>query len=244
MPALGIGFERHATTPDSDGKHASAVILHRPTRQRSLTSEMLSFSTSLGSVPSRGMVQADAFLNGVPYLQSISDITVAGQSIGIHVEPGLWTAAPTTSDPTEGPTLARMASIPHGTTTVAQGTSTTFAGKPTIPSVDITPSPTAGGSKVPFPSQTATDKGTPRVPQDLTAWLAAGTITQAMLTGPNTVLRNHIAAQTITQTTQINISTTPAGPLFGCGVDNIAFLLGNPAATAPNAQTQKMTATF
>ena len=61
-----------------------------------LTSETLSFSTSLGSVPNRGRVQADAFLNGIPYLQSINDITVAGQSIGIPAEPGLWMAVPPT----------------------------------------------------------------------------------------------------------------------------------------------------
>jgi hypothetical protein len=44
-----------------------------------------------------------------------------------------------TTDPAEGPTLVRMASIPHGTTIVAQGTSSTTSGKPTIPTVDITP---------------------------------------------------------------------------------------------------------
>src|SRR3954451_485734 len=42
--------------------------------QLNLTSETLSFSSSLGSVPNRGMVQGDAFLNGVPYLQSINDV--------------------------------------------------------------------------------------------------------------------------------------------------------------------------
>jgi hypothetical protein len=67
-----------------------------------------------------------------------------------------------------------------------------------------------------------------------------------MLTDPNTLLRNHIAAQTITSTTTISISSQPAAPLFGGGTDNIAFLLGNAAAsgTAPNAQTVKMEATF
>src|SRR5579864_9367627 len=53
-----------------------------------LTHETLSFSAPLGAVPNRGFVQGDAMLNGVPYLQSISDITT-GQSIGIHFEPGL-----------------------------------------------------------------------------------------------------------------------------------------------------------
>jgi hypothetical protein len=65
-----------------------------------------------------------------------------------------------------------------------------------------------------------------------------------MLTDPNTFLRNHIASQTITSTTVIQISTKPAAPLFGGGTNNIAFLLGNAAASAPNADAVQMTATF
>lgn len=209
-----------------------------------LTQETLSFSPSLGSVPNRGIVQGDAFLNGVPYLQSISDVTVAGQSVGVHVEPGLWMAVPPTTDPAEGQTYSRMASIPHGTTVVAQGTSQTFAGAPTIPAVDITPFVIGSGNPIRFPSQTATDPGTPRIPQDLTAWMAAGTITQAMLDDPNSVLREQLADQTIIETTEISVSTAPAGPLFGGGTDNIAFLLGDAAAAAPNANAVRMTATF
>jgi hypothetical protein len=51
-----------------------------------LTSETLSFSKSLGSVPNRGEVQGDIFLNGVPYLQTINDITIPSQPVGIHFE--------------------------------------------------------------------------------------------------------------------------------------------------------------
>jgi len=216
-----------------------------------LTTETLSFSTSLGSVPNRGMVQGDIFLNGVPYLQVISDITVPSQPVGIHFEPGLWVIVPPTTNPAEGTTLVRMASIPHGTTIEAQGTSATKAGAPTIPAVDITPFVTAPpNKKIAFPSQTATDNNTARIPQDLSAFIVAGTITQAILTDPNTLLRNHIASQNIISTTTIFVSTDPANPLFGGGADNIAFLLGTPAAQAnpapagPNAQTLKMTAVF
>jgi len=92
-----------------------------------LTSEILSFSPSLGSVPNRAELagQGDAFLNGVPYLQSISDITQPNQPVGIHFEPGLWMIVPATTNPQEGVTLTRMASIPHGTTINAQGTFST-----------------------------------------------------------------------------------------------------------------------
>jgi hypothetical protein len=210
-----------------------------------LTQETLSFSTSLGSVPNRGEVMPDIFLNGVPYLQVIRDVTVPSQPVGIHFEPGLWMAVPATTDPAEGPTVARMASIPHGTTIQAQGTSSTVNGKPDIAAVDITPF-TIGqpDGKIPFPSQTASNKDTARIPQDLTSFIEAGTITQAMLTDPNTLLRNHIASQTITSTTVIAISTEPAAPLFGGGTDNIAFLLGNAPASAPNADGVKMQAVF
>ncbi len=210
-----------------------------------LTHETLSFSPSLGSVPNRGEVQGDIFLNGVPYLQTITDVTVPSQPIGIHFEPGLWMAVPATTDPHEGGTLVRMASIPHGTTIEAQGTSANVTGKPDIKAIDITPFTTGQPtSKVPFPSQTATSEKTARIPQDLAPFITAGTITQKILSDPTTLLRNHIASQTITSTKVITISTDPASPLFGGGTDNIAFLLGDKKASAPNAQTLKMEATF
>lgn len=212
-----------------------------------LTQETLSFSPALGSVPNRGEVQPDAFLNGVPYLQVIQDVTIPAQHVGIHFEPGLWMSMPKTTDPNvPQPTVFRMGSIPHGTTIEAQGTFTTINGKPTIPTVDITPF-TIGSpsSKIPFPSQQVVNKNTPRIPQDLTSFAAAGTITQAMLNDPNTFLRNHIASQTITSTTTIVISTKPAAPFtFGGGLDNIAFLLGNAQHTNPNASAVEMDATF
>jgi hypothetical protein len=209
-----------------------------------LTSESLAFSPSLGSVPNRGEVQGDIFLNGVPYLQSIKDITNPAQPVGIHVEPGIWMIVPSTTNPQEPQSLVRMASIPHGTTVNAQGTWTTANGAPTIAPVSITPTITATGAPVVFPSQTAATANTPRIPQDLTPFIAAGTITQAILGDPNTVIRNHIAGQTIVSTTTIVISTSPAQPLFGGGTDNIAFLLGNPQASAPNADAIQMRAVF
>ncbi len=211
-----------------------------------LTRESLSFSPALGSVPNRGEVQPDAFLNGVPYLQVIQDVTVPRQPVGIHFEPGLWMSMPKTTDPdVPQPTVFRMASIPHGTTIEAQGTFFTVNGKPDIKPVDITPFPIADPTqKIKFPSQDVTKEGTARIPQDLTSFVAAGTITQAMLDDPNTLLRNHIASQNITSTAVIVISTQSAAPLFGGGTDNIAFLLGDPAGNKPNANAVKMEAVF
>ena len=211
-----------------------------------LTRETLSFSPALGNVPNRGEVQPDAFLNGVPYLQVIQDVTDPSQPVGIHFEPGLWMCMPKTTDPNVPQrTVFRMASIPHGTTIEAQGTFSTISGPPVIGPRETTPfnigSPP---SKVPFPSQKASDKKTARIPQDLTSFIAAGTITQAMMDDPNTLLRNHIASQTITSTTVIQVATEAVAPLFGGGTDNIAFLLGDSASNNPNANAVKMDAVF
>jgi hypothetical protein len=209
-----------------------------------LTTETLSFSAPLGAVPNRGEVQPDIFLSGVPYLQAITDLTTfkitndPRDRTGIHLEPGLWMSVPLTTVPEEVPTLVRMASIPHGTTICAQGTSQTIVGLPNIFAASITP------NVGPFPSQTAAANNTWRIPQDLGPYIGAGTITQAILDDPNTVLRNAIAGQNITSTTIISVATTTGEPLFGGGADNIAFLLGDASATTPNAQTTCMAATF
>ena len=231
-----------------------------------LTDETLSFSNALGSVPNRGSeTQADVFLNGIPYLQTVNDIT-SGKAIGIHLEPGIWLAVPPTSNPSVPVmTVARMASIPHGTTIMAQGVAlAAIAGKPTLHPVDITPF--LGGnpnSPIRFQNQTVTNKTTRRIPQDLTALNAQGRITQGILDDPNSLLRNQIANQTITQTIVIEISTKPGSPLvrgplpagnhpsapgFGGGPANIAFLLGqaNPPPGGPksNANAFQMDALF
>jgi hypothetical protein len=215
-----------------------------------LTSETLSFSKSLGSVPNRGTGnQPDAFLNGVPYLQSVNDITIHGESIAIHLEPGIWIHVPSTTIPPLGESVTRMASIPHGTTVEAQGlVDPQKPGPPTIAPVDITPIINATKQPFKFPSQTAANPNTARIPQDLGPFITRGTITQAMLDDPNSLLRDHISKQNIISTTTIFISSAPPPPvgLFGGGTDNIAFLLGQPAVPppAPNAQSTQMTAVF
>ncbi len=221
-----------------------------------LTTETLSFSGQLGRVPNRGLeAQNDIFLNGVPYVQAISDVTNPATGKGdaaptpIHFEPGLWMNIPaTTTTPVLANSLVRMASIPHGTTINAQGLAPTTSvnGPPNIPSVSITPF-IIGSSPhilILFNSQTATNQDTPRIPQDLTNFIAQGTITQAILTDPNTVLREAIAGQTITKTIVFTVSTSPPPPEFGGGTDNIAFLEGNPPVATPNADAVQMTATF
>jgi len=209
-----------------------------------LTKETLSFASALGTVPNRGSLdQPDVFLNGVPYLQVIDDITKPGPPTpGIHVEPGLWMIVPKTENPHEvKKTVTRMASIPHGATVCAEGTYHRFDRSPKIPPINITPVEAVTKTLFPQASQDINNAYTSRIPQDLSSYKVEGTITEAILADPNTVLRNAIVDQTITGGTILSISTDRRGPLTGGGTSNIAFLEGNPR---PNARAARMIATF
>lgn len=156
----------------------------------------------------------------------------------------------TTVDPVISDSLSRMASIPHGTTINAQCLlpATITQGPPVIPPISMTPG-FIGGGPVKFPSQTASATNTARLPQDLTKFIAAGTITQAILDDPNTILRNAIKGQNITQTTTFTVTTKPSAPEIGGGVSNISFLEGTggkQGGTNPNANADVplMQATF
>jgi hypothetical protein len=245
----GSGFNT-IFRPDSSATPTPGLPVGDNVLELNLTLETLSFGQSLGLVPNRGSGnQPDIALNGVSYLQTVTDVTIPSQPVGIHFEPGLWMVVPPTAIPVEGPTVFRMGSIPHGTTIEAQGTSSVIAGRPTIPAVGITPTFLGGGLQ-PFASQQAANNNTARIPQNLNSFVHAGTITQAMLDDPNTFLRSHVAVHTVTSTTIISIATDPAPPIIGGGTDNVAFLLGiqvpppNQNNSQPNAQATRMEATF
>jgi len=210
--------------------------------QLNLTFETLTFSDSLADIPNRAFLdnQPDAFLQGVPYIQSIKDVTT---NLGIHFEPGIWLLVPETIEPSVSPTVARLATIPHGTTIQAQGTFETHEGGPEIPVVDITPF-TIGNpaDKKKFTSQNAADDSTFRLPQTLPP-----SITQEILDNPNLVLEHAIQGQNIIQTTTLKISTKADPNLRGSGTRNIAFLEGTVQSDntiTPNAQAADIDATF
>jgi hypothetical protein len=174
-------------------------------------------------VPNRGSgAQGDIFLNAVPYVQSINDVTTLPAQ-GIHFEPGMWLAVPPTTQPPETATIyTRMASIPHGVTINAQGISLgkklkqarLLSDYSEHQSVSHRRGPTAlGAGTRTFKSQTATNQNTARIPQDLTPFITAGTITQAMLDDPNVVLANEIASQNMQSFVTLIITTDAAGKL-------------------------------
>lgn len=201
-----------------------------------LTTETLELQQISGSIPNRGLLQPDLTMFGITYLQQIKDTNT---NSGLHIEPGIWATVPKTSNPAESATVVRMASIPHGTTILAQGTAFAVPGPPIIRPVDITPFPVGNAiKKIPFPESNLAVPTQFRTPS---ADIAG--ITQAMVDNPNSVLSAAIVGQNITQTTVLVISTDPTTPVVGGGLANTAFLQGTPAA-GPNAVSGLVTAIF
>jgi hypothetical protein len=199
-----------------------------------VTSEQLDFGPALRNIPNRGLLQPNISLAGLNYLQQISDANLNAPQ---HFEPGLWVAVPQTSDPKEPTTVARLASIPHGTAILVQGTASTANGAPTIPGVSIKPF-TIGHPAQPidFPEQTLAT-----ATQFRTSGTGLTGVTQQMVNNPNSVLHSAIAGQQIKTTTTLHVASRDAA-LPGGGTSNIAFLTG--AKDGPNAVAARVTATF
>jgi hypothetical protein len=122
----GAGFNLIAR-PDFEGKSDLYLQLNQ-------TRETLKIDPIGSSIPNRGFGQDDIELFGLTYLQKISDVYTGG---ALHIEPGIWVTQPNTSYPDETAPdgeqiIARMATIPHGNSLLAQGITTSFDGPPTL----------------------------------------------------------------------------------------------------------------
>jgi hypothetical protein len=212
---------------------------HTPGQDRflelNLTEDDIEFTEIKGPIPNRGLLQDDIQMFGLTYLQQIKDFN---NKAGLHIEPGIWASVPITENPAEPPTVVRMASIPHGTTVVAEGTSIDVNGPPVIAANNITPFKIGNpAATIPFPeSNLSIPTAFRSPPADIEG------ITQAMVDNPNSVLTAAIAGQTITKTVVLQVSSTPAAPVVGGGTANTAFLQG--AAGGPNAQAALVSAIF
>jgi hypothetical protein len=202
-----------------------------------VTSDGIDVEAINGSIPNRGLVQGQIFLHGLTYLQQISDanVLVNGAPAGLHIEPGLWINIPPTTDPKEPATVARLASIPHGTTILLQGTATTAAGRPSIPDVSLTP------FTIGHPNQTVdfAEQHLNQNTQFRTSGVGLTGITQAMLNNANSVLTRN--PPNVTTTTRLHVSSA-AGTIVGGGTSNTAFLVGT--KDGPNARAAHVVATF
>ena len=202
-----------------------------------VTDDQIDLEVISGNIPNRGLLQGDIFMQGLTYLQQISDanVKVNGAPAGLHIEPGLWVNVPSLTDPQEPAAVARLASIPHGTTILVQGVTATAAGGPSFPAVSLTPFTIGQPSQtIDFPEQHL-NQSTPF----RTSGVGLTGITQAMLDNPNSVLAANPAD--VTTTTRLHVSST-AGPIVGGGTSNMAFLVG--ATEGPNADAVHVAATF
>jgi hypothetical protein len=102
--------------------------------QLNQTRETLKFDPIGSSIPNRGFGQDDIELFGLTYLQQIVD---AGLDGALHIEPGIWVTQPNTTFPAESVTqprqlVARMGTIPHGNSLLAEGIADHFEGPPVL----------------------------------------------------------------------------------------------------------------
>jgi len=217
----------------------------RPHRNKSdhflelnVTNDQIDLEVINGLIPNRGFVQGQIFMSGLQYLQQISDanVTVDGNPAGLHLEPGVWISIPALTDPQEPAAVTRMASIPHGTTILLQGTASTATGGPSIPDVSLTPFSIGDRSSTfDFPEQHLNQTTGFR-----TSGVGLTGITQAMLNNPNSVLTGNTA--NVKTTIRMHVSTTPGGDFVGGGASNMAFLVGT--KDGPNADAAHVEATF
>jgi hypothetical protein len=201
-----------------------------------LTRELLEFTPIKGPIPNRGLLQPDINMYGLTYLQQISDAnqkdTTKQNPAGLHIEPGLWAVVPQTSRPPEGRTVARLASIPHGTAIVAQGKADLLTSAPDIPNISIKPFTNGDpGARHDFNEQNLTMSSDFRTSGD-----GLKGITQEMVNNPNSLLQSVIERQRIDATIRLQVATD-ATPVPGGGTANTAFL-------GPNADAASVTATF
>jgi hypothetical protein len=199
-----------------------------------LTAERLTVSPIGGIIPNRGFEQGDIGMTGVTYMNQIADT----RRNGLHIEPGIWAVVPATTDPSVPPSVVRMASIPHGTTIVAQGTAIEVDNQqPIINPVSLKPTPIRGGGPIDFPElhlDQRTDFRTDPLPAE---------VTQALLDDPNSMIRDAVQSQRVTSMTVLDVTTTNQ-PVPGGGTANTAFLEGFPHPGRENADATQVTAIF
>jgi hypothetical protein len=200
------------------------------------THETLSFTLIGGPIPNRGSAQDDIEFLGVHYFQLVSD---AVTSAGLHLEPGMWLNMPVTTNPPQPqPGVARLATIPHGDSLLAQGTSITVNGGPRIEPVDSTPftlDPVTGARI----NKTDPQYLDPFEDAHLPPGIPAGSIAN-----PNLVLTTAIAGQNIINTVVLIVSANPVGGINGTpiappskpnevgGIVNLPFVVANANANS------------
>ncbi|SHH65156.1 heme-binding protein [Flavobacterium defluvii] len=177
------------------------------------TAETFTFSSIGGDIINRGNAQADIAFQGLHYLQQVDDVNLPSGQNGIHLETGLFLNLPSGTDPAVQPSIARLGSIPHGDSILAQGTFFTVDGPPQFEVADPTPFFIVNGKRVNDTSETYLSQLVNAVPPP--------GIPKEVIMNPNILLENAIKGQNIIKTVVIFLDANP--------IDGVA----TPGATAP-----------
>jgi len=224
----GTGFN-NIWRPLHDPKHPDQTHF----LQLNATREVITFEEIKGKIPNRGLLQPDIDMFGIHYMQQVFDVNTSPDPAlqdMLHFEPGIWLNVPSTTDPAVAPTVCRMASIPHGTTVLAQGPIHDKNDLTFDPS-DIIPFPIGGDPKK-NPSIKEKSIFEPQTKLDIENEFRTGgnllaNITQSMIDDPNSVLADAVAGQTITKLLTFPISSGATDDVpEGGGTANTAFLAG------------------
>jgi hypothetical protein len=201
------------------------------------TSETFTFSEIDGSIINRGNAQGDIEYFGLHYLQQVNDVNQPDGKKVIHLETGLFLNLPAGTDPNVSPTVARLGSIPHGDSLLAQGTFISVPGPPVFnnPLGDPTPfTRDSAGNRVNDTSAAYLDvlRNTPP-PKG---------IPKEAIMNPNIILENAIKGQKIIKTDVIFLDANPIKGVANPnaisptgGITNIPFIQVNANATSLTA---------
>ena len=213
----GEGFNLIAR-PDKEGGSPLFLELNQ-------TFESLSFIPISSSIPNRGSAVNDVTLFGLTYLQKIVDLVTGG---ALHIEPGIWVHIPSQDVVGKSQSVARMGTIPHGNSLLAQGVAIDVNPVPggtfaidTISAVNTSPFPTGGtiplaGTLSAFPpynlaltTPAAVNFRTPAgdVPAVPLPATILGLNMQTIIKDPAALLKAAIKNQTIESMVVINIAT-------------------------------------
>ena len=209
-----------------------------------LTTDKIVFTKINGPIPNRGFEMPDINMFGVTYMQQISE-TQSGA--GLHIEPGIWAVVPPTSAPHVPATVVRMASIPHGTTILAQGDAG-FASGGTAAIPDNNIFPFFFGQSPPGNSSADFNNAVANFPEiDLNRPTPfrhkSPGVTQAIVTNPNHFIKAALVGTVMKHRTQLHVATDHNLTALGGGASNTAFLAGD-SATTSNAKTSRVEARF
>jgi hypothetical protein len=209
----GTGFNMIAR-PDFSGDSPNGFFL-----ELNMLRESIEFTTIGSPVFNRGSAQDDVSIYGVTYLHRVTD---AGNGEALHIEPGVWLTIPPTTDPPAGPTIARLATIPHGNAVCTVGFTQEVDSDqlPTIPPANTVPFPFGSqppppGTRNPYPEydlSTPSRFRTPSLPPE---------VTQAVVDDPNAMLRDALQGHVLPHITRLITTADQAQ------IGNIPFIVRN-----------------